>query len=59
MEQIRKARGHVLRAGFIERLERICAASAEKIDAVIQSLGPNASHDIKYIHSESNSEVEV
>jgi hypothetical protein len=43
MEQIRKARAHVLRVGFVERLERICAASAEKIDAAIQSLGPSAS----------------
>ena len=43
MEQIRKAKGHVLRAGFHERLERVCGASAEKIDAAICSLGESAS----------------
>ena len=43
MEQIRKARWRVIRAGFLERLERIYAASSEKIDAAIQSLGPSAS----------------
>ena len=43
MEQIRKARAHVLRSGFKQRLESICNASAEKIDAAIQSLGPDAS----------------
>ena len=42
VEQIRKARGHVQRAGFLERLERICAASVEKVDAVIKSLGSSA-----------------
>ena len=43
MQQIRKARGHVVRPGFQERLRCICQASAEKIDAAIESLGPNAS----------------
>ena len=43
MQQIRKARGHVARAGFHERLQCVCRASAEKIDAAIASLGPNAS----------------
>ena len=43
MEQIRKAKAHVTRAGFHERLECICRASAEKIDAAIQSLGEQAS----------------
>ena len=43
MEQIRKARGHVLRPGFHERLERVCGSSAEKIDAAIVSLGDGAS----------------
>ena len=43
MEQIRKAKGHVLRPGFHERLERICGASADKIDAAICSLGAGAS----------------
>ena len=43
MEQIRKARAHVLRSGFVQRLEQICAASVEKIDAAIQSLGSSAS----------------
>ncbi|CAK0803316.1 unnamed protein product [Prorocentrum cordatum] len=43
IEQIRRARGHVHRTGFQERLEKICAASTEKLDAAVQSLGPNAS----------------
>jgi len=43
MEQIRRAKGHVLRAGFHERLEKVCRASAEKIDAAITSLGAGAS----------------
>ena len=43
MQQIRKARGHVTRAGFKERLECICRASAEKIDEAIAALGPGAS----------------
>ena len=42
MEQIRKARGHVLRTGFHEKLECICSATAEKIEAAIQSLGEGA-----------------
>ena len=37
MEQIRKARGHVQRAGFMERLERVCAASVEQMDAGLLS----------------------
>ena len=43
MEQIRKAKVHVRRPGFHDRLERICRASAEKIDAAIHALGPQAS----------------
>ena len=43
MEQIRKAKGHVMRTGFRERLETICGASWQKIDAAIVSLGPGAS----------------
>ena len=43
IEQIRRARGHVNRTGFEERLQKICAASSEKLDAAVQSLGPNAS----------------
>ena len=43
MEQIRKAKGHVLRAGFHARLEQICRASAEKIEAAILALGASAS----------------
>ncbi len=43
MEQIRKARGHVRRSGFGERLERVCNASAEKIDATMHTLGAEAS----------------
>ena len=39
MEQIKRARAHVVRAGFHERLERVCRASADKIDAAICSLG--------------------
>ena len=38
-------RGHWVyahRAGFHERLGRICAPSTEKLDAATQSLGPNA-----------------
>ena len=42
MEQIKRARAHVVRAGFHERLERVCGASADKIDAAICSLGANA-----------------
>ena len=38
-----KPRGHVLRAGFHARLEQICRASAEKIEAAILALGPSAS----------------
>ncbi|CAK0852500.1 unnamed protein product, partial [Prorocentrum cordatum] len=43
IEQIRRARGHVNRLGFDARLQKICAASSEKLDAAVQSLGPNAS----------------
>ena len=43
MEQVRKAKAHVIRRGFRERLECICRASAEKIDAAIQSIGERAS----------------
>ena len=43
MEQVRKARAHVARRGFRERLECVCRASAEKIDAAIQSMGERAS----------------
>ena len=43
MEQIRRARGHVCRAGFKGRLEKTCAASADKIDVAMQSLGPSSS----------------
>ena len=42
MELIKRARAHVVRAGFQERLERVCGASADKIDAAICSLGANA-----------------
>ena len=42
MEQIRKAGAHVRRAGFNERLENICKASAEKIDETMHSLGAEA-----------------
>ena len=43
MEQIRKAKSHVIRSGFQERLQCVCRASAEKIDAAVCSLGQNAS----------------
>ena len=38
MEQIRRAKGHVLRSGFHSRLESICRASAEKIAATLAVL---------------------
>lgn len=43
MEQIRKARGHVVRAGWRMNLDAICKASAGKIDGAIASLGDDAS----------------
>eukprot|EP00973_Karenia_brevis_P083709 11614283-Karenia_brevis.AAC.1 len=43
MEQIRRAKGHVLRTGYHERLERVCGCSADKIDAAICSVGAGAS----------------
>jgi hypothetical protein len=44
MEQIKKAKTHVLRSGYQEKLERICNASAEKVEAAINSLGERASY---------------
>ena len=35
--------GHVLRSGFDRRLERVCGAAVEKIDAAIRSLVLEAS----------------
>ena len=39
MEQIRLAKAHVRRSGYHAKLERICSASAEMIDAAICSVG--------------------
>ena len=39
---MRRAKAHVLRKGWEKKLERICNASAEKIEAAIAGLGENA-----------------
>lgn len=39
MEQIRRAEAHVTRVGYKQKLERICNASAEKIEAAIACVG--------------------
>ena len=39
MEQIRRAKAHVQRHGYRQKLERICNASAEKIEAAIRCVG--------------------
>ena len=41
MEQIKRARAHVRRAGYKRKLETICNASAEKVDAAIACVGDN------------------
>ena len=42
MEQIRRAKAHVTRAGYKQKLERICNASAEKIEAAMACVGEKA-----------------
>ena len=42
MEQVRRAKAHVLRTGWHSKLETICNASAEKIEAAMASVGENA-----------------
>ena len=39
---MRRAKAHVLRKGWQQKLERICNASAEKIEAAIASVGETA-----------------
>ena len=39
MDQIKRARVHVRRSGHHQKLERICNASAEKVDAAIACVG--------------------
>ena len=39
MEQIRRAKAHVTRIGYKQKLERICNASADKVEAAITSVG--------------------
>ena len=39
MEQIRRAKLHVLRNGYQQKLERICNASADKVEAAIRCVG--------------------
>ena len=41
MEQIRCAKAHVQRHGYRSKLEKICSASTEMIDAAIRCVGPN------------------
>ena len=41
MEQIRLARAHVQRHGYQKKLEVICSASAEKVEAAIACVGEN------------------
>ena len=41
MEQIRRARAHVRRSGYQTKLEKICSASADKIEAAIRCVGEN------------------
>jgi len=43
MEQIRLAKAHVRRSGYHEKLERICKASAEMVDAAMRCVGDRAS----------------
>ncbi len=43
VEQIRRAKAHVQRNGYQAKLEKICNASAEKVDAAIACVGPNGS----------------
>ena len=46
MEQIRRAKAHVARPGFKEKLDRICNASAEKIEVAMQGLTNPSVKDI-------------
>ena len=39
MEQIRRAKAHVLRVGYKKKLETICNASPQKVDAAIACVG--------------------
>ena len=41
MEQVRRARAHVRRSGYRSKLEKICSASADKIEAAIKCVGEN------------------
>ena len=43
MEQIRLARAHVQRSGYQKKLEMICNASAEKVEAAMCCVGENGS----------------
>ena len=39
MEQIRRAKAHVQRSGYRQKLEKICNASADKVEAAIACVG--------------------
>ena len=43
MEQIRRAKAHVKRSGYHEKLEKICSATAEQIETAMRFVGENGS----------------
>ena len=58
MEQIRRAKAHVARPGFKEKLDRICNASAEKIEAAMQGLtNPSVKDVLLSTHADEDVKV--
>ena len=43
MEQVRRAKAHVQRSGYRKKLDLICNASAEKVEAAIAAVGERGS----------------